>query len=368
MRNSKTKILITGGHHSSSLPIIELLQEKPNIEILWVGHKFSLKGDKNVTLEYKEITALGIRFVNLIAGKFYKTYNIFSLLKIPLGFFHALYIILTERPNIVLSFGGYLAVPVVIVASVLGIPCFTHEQTVVTGYANKLISRFANKVFISWKESAKYLPQEKIIYSGLPLRDEIFKPSSNNFNINIELPTIYVTAGKTGSHKINKVIEDSLGELLNIANVIHQTGQYSVYSDFENLAQKYSVLADFVKGKYHLRKFVLIDEIGEAYEKADMVVSRAGAHATFEIISLNKPALLIPIPWVSHNEQFENAKVVSQFGLGEILQEKDLNKEAFLEKIKHILNNLGEYKLAPEKSFEKVNSAEIIVNEILKQS
>src|SRR3989344_4747327 len=307
------KIVITGGHHSSALPVIKKLREKyANIEVFWFGHKYSMKGDRNPTLEYREIESLNIPFFELHAGKFYKTYDVFRLLKIPIGFIQALYLLLKLKPDIVMSFGGYLAVPVVIAAKILGIPALTHEQTVVVGYANKLISKFADKVLISWESSKKYFKPGKVVLTGLPLREEVFVSNSDIFKINTVLPTVFVIAGKTGSHKINQVIEEGLKEILTKVNLIHQCGDHSVYKDFDVLSKKYDSIRDEVAGMFNLTKFVFSDSIGEAYKKADFIISRVGAHVAAEIIALQKPAILIPIPWVSHNEQYENAKIIQE--------------------------------------------------------
>jgi len=363
------KIVITGGHHSSALPVIDKLKEKVSgVEIYWIGHKYSMKGDKNPTLEYREINDLEIPFFDLKAGKVYKTYNLGRLVKVPLGFFQALYFLTKIKPDVILSFGGYIAAPVVIAGSVLRIPSLTHEQTVTVGYSNKLISFFAKKVMISWEDSRKYFPKRKVIFTGIPLRNSIFKISSDSFVTKNDLPTIYISAGKTGSHIINETVSSGLQDLLSFCNVIHQCGDNSVYEDAKKLDKQYKEIKDYVKGKYFLRKFVLENEIGEAYMKADLVVSRSGAHTTAEILALKKPSLLIPIPWVSHNEQYKNAEMLKKAGLTEILEQKDLSPQNFLDKIKYCLERKDSYVLKNEKMLEflKENPADLIANEVIK--
>ncbi len=171
------KIVITGGHHSSALPVIKELQEKyPEVQIFWFGHKFSAQGDKNPTLEFHEITALGIPFYHIHAGKFYRTLNPKRLAKIPYGFFQCLSLLIKLKPDAIMSFGGYLAVPAVLAGRLLGIPAITHEQTVVAGWANRLISKVVQKVLISWQESAKFFPNQfpnidELFYSSSPLSE-----------------------------------------------------------------------------------------------------------------------------------------------------------------------------------------------------
>lgn len=372
------RIVITGGHHSSALPVIKKLrEERPEAQIYWFGHKYSALGDKNPTLEFREITALGIPFYHIHAGKFYRTFNLKRLAKIPYGFFQCLCLLIKIKPDAILSFGGYLAVPAVLAGWILRIPSITHEQTVVAGWANRLISKFVQKVLISWRKSEKYFPKEKTYFVGIPLREEIFEARSSSFVFGNKLPVVYITTGKIGSHIINKVVGECLGELLKFCNIIHQCGDNSVFNDFDALNKTWSDLQEgagfadgltvrsgdreyieqtrtFNKGEiaeerqdpdrkiynmgtYHLRTFVLAEEIGEAYQKADLVVSRSGAHTTAELLALRKRCILIPISWVSHNEQYENAKLLVKAGLGVILLEKDLSAQNFVGKIKEIL-------------------------------
>ena len=344
------KVVITGGHHSSALPVIKKLRaEYPDVQVYWFGHKFSAQGDKNPTLEFHEVTALGIPFYHIHAGKFYRTLNLKRLAKIPFGFFQCFYLLAKIKPDVILSFGGYLAVPTVITGWVWGIPSVTHEQTVVAGWANRLVSRFARRVLISWPESKKYFPKEKTVFVGLPLREEIWQVKSNSFIFNNNLPTVYITTGKIGSHLINKMVGGCLGDLLGLCNVIHQCGDNSVFNDFEMLNKTWEDVVESgtrvstaLLGKYYLRKFIFQDEIGEAYKKSNLVVSRSGAHTAAELLALKKPCLLVPIPWVSHNEQHENAKVLVDAGLGRILPEKDLSVKSLMGEIKDALENMGQ--------------------------
>ncbi|MFZ5424839.1 MAG: UDP-N-acetylglucosamine--N-acetylmuramyl-(pentapeptide) pyrophosphoryl-undecaprenol N-acetylglucosamine transferase [Patescibacteria group bacterium] len=365
------KVVITGGHHSSALPVIKQLKKvNPSIEFFWIGHKYSISGDTNTTLEYKDITDLNIPFYALKAGKVYKTYNPFKLLKVPFGFFQALFFLLKIKPNIILSFGGYLSVPVVLAGFLLNIPSVTHEQTIVVGWANKVVSKFAKKIMITWPNSAQYFPQNKTIFTGLPLRENVFKASTNNFDLNKKLPTVYLTAGKQGSHIINSVIGECLNEILGMCNLIHQCGDSSLYNDYNNLTDIYSKLVDGVPGKYILKKFIRNGEIGEVFSKADLVLSRSGAHITYELIALEKPCILIPIPWVSHNEQYENASILYKSGLGVILSQKELSKDTLLATLRFTLNNMHEFKIK-NNSYKNIlvqDSAKKIANVVLEEA
>jgi UDP-N-acetylglucosamine--N-acetylmuramyl-(pentapeptide) pyrophosphoryl-undecaprenol N-acetylglucosamine transferase len=360
------RIVFTGGHHTSALPVLKILADHTDIQVVWYGHKHSLKHDKNTTLEYIDITSLGIPFFELKAGKFYKTYDPIRLAKIPYGFFQALYLLIKHKPDLIMSFGGYLALPVVLAGYILGIPSITHEQTVVSGFANKLIARFAKRILITWPSSAKYFPKDKTVLTGIPIRSEIFKVTSSNFAVNKDLPTLYITGGKTGSHKINTVFGDLMGDLLDKVNIIHQCGDYSQTGDFEKLTEQYNRIKHTHSGLYILRKFVLQDEIGEAFGKADIVVARAGAHIVYDLAALNKPCILIPIPWVSHNEQYKNALVLKEAGIAEILSEDKLTHKTLQACIEDMLSNLVNYRSAHAQTLVKSNADKAIVDEIFK--
>ena len=360
------RIVITGGHHSSAIPILtELKHRIPDVEIHWIGHKHSSAGDKNPTLEYREITSLGYPFKISIAGKFWKTLNPLMLVRIPLGFMQAFFYLMRLRPDFILSFGGYIAVPVVIVGKFFGIPSVTHEQTAVAGVANRLLSKFVNRVLYTWDDSLEFFKGVPVAKTGLPLRESIYKDATDEFVVNEALPTIYITGGKTGSHMLNQAVMNNLEELLKFTNVIHQTGDHSAFDDYEALGQLYKKVSQDVPGIYVAKKFVLSDTIGEAYSKAHLVVARSGAHTCYEILALEKPALLIPLKWVSHNEQYKNAKAVHDAGLAEIFDEDHLNeKSAFLDSIKMTLNRISEYKLNSQ-GLVVQDAASRIVNEIL---
>lgn len=363
------KLVITGGHHSSAIPVIKRIKDiSPKTFIYWIGHRRTLKGDLNDTLEYREITSLGIPFYDLKAGKVYKTFNIVRLLKVPYGFFQAFFILLKLKPDVILSFGGYLAVPVVIAGWFLGIPSITHEQTVVAGYANKVIALFAQKILVSWPQSMLNFPKKKTIFSGIPLRKEINEIKSDSFSINRQLPTVFVTAGKTGSHTINELVKNNLEKLLSFSNVIHQCGDNSVHHDLEKIKTLYAELSSKVPGKYFPKTFIFSDEIGEAYSKADLVVARSGAHTVSELLFLRKPCMLIPLSWVSHNEQYENAKMLVESGLGAIVNETDCSGSAFLSQILKMLGNLSTYTIKDTRYLNLIreDAVEIIVNETFK--
>src|SRR3989338_10028183 len=147
------KVAITGGHLTPSLAVIEELLKRDNVEIVYLGRKSTMEGDSAQSIESKTIQSLGIKFYPLTSGRLQRRitrYTLTSLLKIPFGFWQANKILKDIKPDVILSFGGYLALPVVIAAKFQGIKIITHEQTVVVGLANRIIAKFADLVAVSW--------------------------------------------------------------------------------------------------------------------------------------------------------------------------------------------------------------------------
>lgn len=342
------KIVITGGHHTPALSVIEALKSlskksSKDLSFFWIGHKYSMWADTNISAEYRQVTASGIPFFDLKAGKFHKTYHPLKLIRIPLGFIQAFIYLLKIRPDIIISFGGYLAVPVVFSAWLQRITIVTHEQTTVAGRASLFISRFAGKIFISFASSGKFFPKEKICLVGNPIRSEIFA-DRGLFCFANGRKTLYITGGKQGSHKINSFVERNLILFLSSYNVIHQCGNSSVYGDDDNLLKLRENLSPALRERYLVKDFFSAEEIGSVFARADIVISRAGANAVYEIGALGKVALLIPIPWSSRNEQESNARFLSSGGGAALLEERDLTEKKFFSLLEDLSSNYEFYR------------------------
>ena len=318
-------LVFTGGHHTSALEVAKALKNK-EWEIVWFGHRHSMWGDKSDSAEYTEVTAASVKFIDLKAGKFYRTFNPLKLIRIPLGFFQAFYNLLLLRPTGIVSFGGYLAVPTVLAGWLLGIPSITHEQTVVSGWANKFIGLFVRKIALAWPDSTSRYPARKSVVVGLPLRPEIVQlKNQSSKTYNLKPKTLYITGGKQGSQTINKVVFAALPELLANYRIIHQTGNLD-----------YSTAQSYLKEGYECFAFDSAKAIS-ALSQAAVVVSRAGAHIIYELGYLGIPCVLIPIPWVSHNEQLLNAQILERNHQAVILPQSQLTPQSLVSSIKQAL-------------------------------
>ena len=334
------KVLITGGHLSPALSVISELQ-KGKHKILYVGRKYALEGDRAYSLEYQTIKDLDIPFFTITTGRLqrkFTRYTVFSVFKLPVGLSQSFYILNKFRPDVVLGFGSYVSLPVIIAASVLRIPVVIHEQTFGVGMANKIASTFATKVCISWQTSKRFFPKQKIVLTGNPLRKEIMEVKKDKKFEN-NPPLIYITGGSLGSHFINTLVKNSIRELTKNFQVFHQSGGAKKYKDFEELEK-------LQNDRYEVKKFLTPKESAVMLKTSDIVVSRAGINTVSEIIFLQKPSVLIPLSVSQNNEQLRNASFVKENHLGEVLEEKNATAQRLVSLIEKVYKNIDSYKLS----------------------
>lgn len=341
------KLLIVaggGGHFAPALATIEQLPK--NWEVLVVGRKYVFEADKTPSLEYQTAEKLGIKFESITTGRLQRNFSRHSLnmlLKMPVGFLQATNIIKNFKPDIVLSFGGYVSLPVCMAARFLNIPIIIHEQTFGAGLANKVISKFADKVCISWEQSKKFFPAKKVILTGNPIKR--YEGRSMKYKVFDEgLPIVFVTGGSSGAHAINILIENILEKLLEKYIIIHQTGDAKEYGDFDRIQKKKENLPQKLQNRYIMMKFVEPKDFYSFLEKADLVISRSGINTVTELLYLGKPALFIPLALGQRNEQLTNALFAKNLGLAEILEQKNLTGDELFIYINNMLKNIYSYK------------------------
>lgn len=352
------KVVITGGHLAPLLAVLEAFSKKD--KILIIGRKHAFEGDKALSLEYQTLRRKHLPFVSISAGRLQRIwtrYTFFSIFKFPLGFLQAVLILRHFRPNVVLSFGGYVSLPVTLAAFFLRLPVVIHEQTLEVGLANRISSLFAKKICLSWESSRKFFPKSKTVLTGNPIRK--FKVGREDG----EFPMIYVTGGSAGSHTINVLVEGCVKKLLEKYRVFHQTGGALKYHDFDRLQRLKKSFNKTIREKYTLTKFVNPSDIGSILQNADLVVCRSGINTITELIFLGKPSLLIPLPYSQNNEQMKNALFLKNLGLSEVLPQINLTVEKLYQKILLMMKNIKRYQKSQEtKKLVKKDAAQKIFN------
>lgn len=360
------KILLTaggGGHFSPLLSVIQELSKSD--EVLVIGRKYGLEGDSAISLEYQIAREKNIPFRFITAGRLQRKisrYTLLSFFKIPIGFFQSIKILREYGPDVVLSFGGYVSVPVVLSAFLLRIPVVIHEQTLEVGLSNKIGSLVARKICVSWPQSAKFFNKKKVVVTGNPIRKEIISANRVKTEKKV-LPVIYITGGSLGSHTINMLIEGCCKRLLEKYVVYLQTGDARKFQDYERLSAHRLTLEKSLQSRYHIVKFLSPDENGKILNLSDMVVSRAGISTITELLFMGKPALLIPLSFAQKNEQMKNALLMKEIGLAEIYEQGALTPDVLYNAITVMMDKMSLYKKASANAQNMVNvksSSEII--------
>jgi len=352
------KFVFIGGHHNSALQVAKILKKRGN-SIFWFGHKHTMRGEKSLSAEYLEIKKEEIPFYEIKTSKFYHSYNPFLWLKIFKGFGQSLVLLKKLKPDLIVSFGGYLSVPVVLAGFILKIPAVCHEQTTQAGMANQLLSRLAKKVFLTWPSSKKYFPAKKTILIGLPLNKNFFNPSKKKVFPN-NLKTILIVGGKQGSHLLNNLVKKNLFYFLSHYNLIHQCGRIIKTKDWPALRRQKSLLPAKLKSRYLLKPYFFQKEMAEYLKAADLVISRAGAHIIYELLALAKPAILIPISWSYKREQEKNAQMLKKLGTAVVLAETTVTPIKLRKTVINFFKNLKKFQKNARKAQKKAvpNAAE----------
>ncbi|TSC96323.1 MAG: UDP-N-acetylglucosamine--N-acetylmuramyl-(pentapeptide) pyrophosphoryl-undecaprenol N-acetylglucosamine transferase [Parcubacteria group bacterium Athens1014_10] len=358
-KQKKLKIMLTGGGTIGSvsplLAISQKIKEKNSeVKFLFLG-TYKGRVEKELVKNYK------IPFQPIFSGKLrrYLSFkNFIDLIFIFLGFVQSFFIILKFRPNVIVSAGSFVSVPVIWAGWILKIPSLIHQQDAVPGLANKLMAPFATKITVVFEKSLKDFPKDKTILTGNPTREDIFagdkKRAREIFKLEKDLPVILFIGGGTGALALNKLIIEALLELTKFCQIIHLTGKNkNLLVDLKNFG-----------GNYHAYDF-LTKEMPDAYAAADLVVCRAGMGTLTEISLMGQPAIIIPIP---NSHQEKNAEIFSQKNAAILLNQRELTPEILIQEIKNLLNNQEKLKILSENinKVMKSGAMEKIIEEINK--
>lgn len=331
-KSDSPTIVLTGGHAATpGIAVSEALKERfPDAKLYWIGSKYAVPGTRATTLEYKILPEIGVNFQALVPAKLqtkFTRHTIPLLLNIPLSFIQALWLLLKIRPKVVMSFGGFSSFPVIFWGWMFGSPIILHEQTVAVGRSNLAAAFFANKIALSRRESAKYFPGGKTIVTGNPLMKDVLaiKPKKNLG----KQKTILVIGGSRGSEFINEEIIKIVPDLVKKYQVIHLTGDRDFLKYKAMEARGYKVLA-FVDPRARRR---------DLFEKADLIISRAGANTVSEVLYIKRPTIFIPLPRNFMDEQRKNADYAQKFGIAKVMLETDITPTTLVNTINHIFEN-----------------------------
>lgn len=320
----KQCIIFTGGgsagHVIPNIPLIKKLQIE-GWETFYIGSKDGIEKEiinKIPNVSYKVISSGKLR-------RYFSWQNFIDPFKVFYAIIQAFSWCLKIRPQVVFSKGGFVAFPLVIAAWLNRIPVIAHESDLTPGLANKLSFPFVKRICVTFPETKNILKnKKKVIITGTPIREELF---SGNVSKGLEIcgftadkTVILFIGGGLGSEIINKIVRDLLPKLLPDFQIIHLCGKgkgdeklkLSGYKQFEYLHKE---LADIIAC-------------------TNIIVSRAGANSIYEILTLRKPHVLIPLSLkASRGDQINNAKYFAKQGLSEVIFEEELTADILYSKI-----------------------------------
>ena len=335
-------VFVAGGTGGHVYPALSVAREykKFGTEVFWIGRKSSL--EQKLALEenffFESIKTRAFRGKSL-------SEKIFSIFFFLLSVLSSIRILKKIKPDFIFSCGGFTSLGPGIASLFLNIPLFIHEQNSVAGSANKLLSKISLKAFEGFPSSFRKVSGVEFV--GNPIRGEItnFIKGKDVLKDNkLEKFNLLILGGSQGSKQLNSIVMNCLEKIQEKVDwkITHQTGE----SDKNRLDKFYSEL------DLEVVVVAFIKDIGKAYKEADLVISRAGAMTISELIAMEKPSILLPLPWAADNHQFLNASFLKENGLAEIISSKKEN----VSKLATLVSNLARNK---EKRLSMTNSAKL---------
>lgn len=326
----------TGGHIYPALAIARGLLEKfPGAEVLYIGARGGMEGDivPGEGLAFRGITAAGL--VRKVSPE-----NLVVLWRAVKGFYEARRIIREWRPDAAVGTGGYVCGPVILAAAINRVPTLIHEQNAFPGITNRLLSRYAGRVAVTFADSLPYFAKkETVILTGLPVRPEILRADRGTGRKSLGLPrdsfVLFSFGGSRGARSINRAIVTVLKFFQGKPGIhcLHVTGK-ELYTEFQNDCKQAGINMDDI-GNVTIKPYLY--NMQDAMAAADLVVSRAGAATLAELTALGIPSILVPYPHASENHQEYNARALEKAGAAALLPDRDLNGPSLLKKVNQMM-------------------------------
>lgn len=349
----------TGGHIYPAISIADRLTKKiNNCNILFVGAKNKM--------EMKKVPENGYKIIGLYISGLQRNFNlhlnILLPFKIVFSLIHSLIILVRNKPKIIIGTGGYASGPIMYVASLLGIPVFIQEQNSYPGLTNRILSKYAKKIFVAYDGMDRYFDNSKIVVSGNPIRKSIKNISLKNkrdylksLNLKKDLKTLLFLGGSLGADRLNRFVKDNIDFFKkNDLQVILQCGSryFDTYKFLNNS---------------HIKVLPFIKEMDKVFSSSDIIISRSGASIISELCFVGKPVIFIPSPNVADNHQSKNAKKLYELGAAEYVEEDEVDYKLTSIINKILVSEVYRDSLSEKiKTLSKPNASKIIVNEIKK--
>ena len=344
----KLRVLLTGGGTGGHIyPIIAVSQKlKSWAEKNAISYNLRYFGAPGA---YKSVLQeSGIKISKITSSKmrrYFSGLNFFDFFKFIFSFFQSLFKIYFFMPDVAFSKGGPGSLAVILACKFYFIPIIVHESDAIPGLTNRISAKLAKTVDLAFNSASEYLKtKSEMNIVGNPIREEIIQQipqdqAKTELGLILQMPLVLVLGGSQGSGRINDFILENLEGLLLKYQVLHQVGEekYKDYKgQYEFLTENFSPA---VTANYKFTQYLENSELSKAMDAADVIISRAGAGAIFEIAAKGKPSILIPFPDAASNHQKENAYQYAKTGAAVVIEEENLLPSILMSELEKILNN-----------------------------
>jgi UDP-N-acetylglucosamine--N-acetylmuramyl-(pentapeptide) pyrophosphoryl-undecaprenol N-acetylglucosamine transferase len=376
MNKEEIRICLTGGATGGHFfPLVFISQEikklaekeNLNLKIFYLGIKpFKEEILKNEGIDIYLIPEMKLR-------RYFSFRNFIDFLKFPYAFVLTFYYLFRFMPNLIFSKGGPSSLVVVLAGWILKIPIFIHESDSVPGLTNKISGFFAKKIFLAFEEAKTYFNQSKTVIVGQPIdinliQEKVIFEDYKRFNLDPHKKIILVLGGSQGSKFLNDLIIEALPQLLDFGQVVHQTGEAN-YQDVYFYAKGILLEKNPQKLKdYHPFPFLSNQDLIILMKLSDLVIARAGSGTIFELASLGKQSILIPLDEnVGGTHQLINARIYDVKGACKVLEEKNAKVHLLILVVSELINNQELMNKMKESAlkFAKIDASIKIAEEII---
>ena len=300
----------TGGHIYPAITIIRALKARvPEAEFLYVGTRRGLEAD----IVPKE----GLPFATIDLQGFERHITLDNLRragKALVGVGKAARLVRKFRPDAAIGTGGYVCGPILLAASLAGVPTLIQEQNVVPGITNKILSKFVTKIAVGTPEAMKHFPADKVVYTGNPIRSEVMTATraegAKAFGFDPEKKTVLVSGGSRGARAINRAMVPVIAEAVKHTEVqfLLVTGK----KEYEDILGRIRETGTDLDAVSHVKVVPYLYNMPQAQAMADLAVFRAGATGLAELTARGIPSVLIPYPYAAENHQEHNARALEE--------------------------------------------------------
>ncbi len=359
----------TGGHLYPLLAVADALRAvaKNDVRISYFGPEHALINE----FEARDIKIYGIASSKL--RRYASVENVLDFPKFIWSIFQALAKLYTEMPNVVFSKGGPGALPVVLAARWYMIPIVIHESDAVPGLTNTISSKYAARILLAFKEAENFFPKGKTRVVGNPVRAMFTsrvsdqKQAKTSLQFDPEKPLAVMLGGSQGSQRVNTFVLDNLDQFLPAFQIAHQTGFDNFVIARAQAASMTQRMDPILQNQYKPYGYLAADQMKTLFDAADIIISRAGSGAIFEIAATGKPAILIPLSDAAQDHQRANAYAYAATGAAFVIEEANFTANLVLTKIGTILKDASalERVRTAAQNFFKPNAAHDIALEVL---